>query len=507
MKNIALINAIGAGEIASRPVMDGKSSIERAVETGGAMPGVDKVTVLGSPGQPTAGATLDGRREWTVNGLLSAIRRHAEGYEDVFYLFADCPLMDARLAARMHANHRKYFADYTFADGYPYGLAPEILRAETAERLQALSEKGAVPGRGAGTPSVNPAARRGTLFDLIKTDINSFDLETELAPRDQRLLRVSLTADSERNFLLLKRLMEMGARDAASVTALLEERPWILRTLPAFFPIQIVERCPQACGYCPYPKTAGDILAKKGFMPVESFGGIVDAISGFCGDAVLDVSLWGEPGLHPFILDIVKTALDKPGMELVIETSGVGWDQSLFRRIKEEAKRAPTWILSLDASSEEVYKGMRGEGFAESRRTAELLLELFGDSVHVQAVRMKENEDDLETFYRTWREKTPGVIVQKYDDFCGFLPQRKVTDLSPLRRFPCWHVMRDCPILLDGTVPMCREDLGKSRVLGNVLKEGFEPVWWKGEEIHRRHIEGRYPEICASCDEWYTYNF
>ncbi len=507
MKNITVINAIGLGDIALRPVIDGKNSLEKAIETGAALPGVTAVTVLGSPGLAAAGARLDLRKEWSVGGLLSALKKHGEGYDDIFYFFADCPLIDRNVTDRMHGNHRKYYADYTFADGYPYGLAPEILRLETVDRLQTLASKGTSAGQGANAPAANATVRRETLFDLIKMDINSFDLETELAPKDQRLLRVSLTADTERNFLVLRRVIDGGGRDAASVTSQLDERPEMLRSLPAFFPIQIVERCPQACAYCPYPRFGQGILEKSGFMPVETFSGIVDSISGFCGDAVLDVSLWGEPSLHPLILDIAKTALAKPGIDLVIETSGIGWEPSLLKRIKAETARRPTWIVSLDAWSEEIYKGLRGEGFAESRKTADVLLELFGDSVHVQAVRMKENEEDLEKFYRSWKERTERIIVQKYDGFCGFLPDRKVTDLSPLKRFPCWHLMRDFPILLDGTVPMCREDVGREHVLGNVLKEALESIWRRGEDTHRRHVSSHYPGICAACDEWYTYNF
>ena len=92
-------------------------------------------------------------------------------------------------------------------------------------------------------------------------------------------------------------------------------------------------------------------------------------------------------------------------------------------------------------------------------KTAELLLSAFTGTAWVQAVRMKENEEDLDVFYKTWKAKTENVIVQKYDSFSGLLPDRKVADLSPVERFPCWHLKRDMAILLDGTVPLCREDV------------------------------------------------
>ena len=83
---------------------------------------------------------------------------------------------------------------------------------------------------------------------------------------------------------------------------------------------------------------------------------------------------------------------------------------------------SPDWIVSLDASNEATYRALRGEGFAEASRTAEELLALFPDRTWVQAVRMKENEEDLEVFYRAWKARTENVIIQKYDSFSGVLP-------------------------------------------------------------------------------------
>ncbi|MDX1697231.1 MAG: hypothetical protein R3308_03050, partial [Thiohalobacterales bacterium] len=66
----------------------------------------------------------------SLTGLLQALRSAVSEseYDNLFYFFADCPLLDPELSGRMLENHRKYYADYTFADGYPYGLSPEILK-------------------------------------------------------------------------------------------------------------------------------------------------------------------------------------------------------------------------------------------------------------------------------------------------------------------------------------------------------------------------------------------
>jgi spiro-SPASM protein len=87
------------------------------------------------------------------------------------------------------------------------------------------------------------------------------------------------------------------------------------------------------------------------------------------------------------------------------------------------------------------------------------------------------------------------------------LPDRKVADLSPLQRFPCWHLKRDMPILIDGTVPLCREDVRAGTRWGNAFDDDLAAIWGRGLELCAAHLSSKYPGICAGCDEYYTYNF
>jgi len=495
MRNIALVNGIDLRAQAHRPLIDGRSSFSLALEFARGLPEVgDRVVFLSTPVDLPQGFRPVVRPAWTVADLMEEMDSAAEGCDHLFHFFADCPFLDRELAARMHTTHVRYWADYTFADGYPAGVSVEILTRETVKRLRAMAD-------GTGAP------RRDTLFATLRKDINSFDVETEISSYDMRLLRLSLTADSDRNFLLLSRIASAGIRTAEAACAFLREKPEHHRTLPAFFPVQIVERCPQACSYCPYPGFGGDILKKTGSMPVDSFSRLVRKIAAFCGDAVVDISLWGEPALHPRIEDIVRAALEVPGIDLVIETSGIGWPPGSIERIESGPGRRPRWIVSLDASGEPVYRALRGEGFSEATRTAEELVGRCPDRAWVQAVRMKANEEDLDTFYRAWKAKTENVIIQKYDSYGGVLPDRAVADLSPLTRFPCWHLKRDMAILVDGTVPLCKEDVRVSVRLGNALHDDLAAIWESAREIFRSHLSAIYPGICAACDEYYTFTF
>ncbi len=495
MKNKAVINAIGMSEYAFRPV-GGQSAWERVLEYARNLPGIGGISVLTDGDVPLPADAVPVRKaRWTVPELIASMAEIIGAEGDLFYVYGDLPFLDGALAERMYRNHTAYFADYSFADGYPYGISPEIVSARAMPLLGRLAGDREEP------------VRRDTLFTVIQKDINAFDIETEISPRDLRLLRASLSCDTRRNFLLVERLADAGVRGETDILRTLEERPEILRTLPAYFNIQIIDGCPQACSYCPFPGFGGDILRQRGGMSAANFRLILDRIEAFCDDATVSVSLWGEPALHPEIETIVESCADRPGIDLIVETSGVGWKEGTLRRLAEAGRGNTSWIVSLDADDRALYRRLRGSGADEAQAAARLLLEIVPDRTWIQAVRMLENEEHLESFYKEWKTRTPNIIIQKYDDFCGLLQQRKVTDLSPLNRFPCRHIQRDVSILSDGTVPLCREDVAGKHVLGNVLQESLEDIWRRGEPFYRQHIREDYPDLCRGCDEYYTFNF
>jgi spiro-SPASM protein len=416
----------------------------------------------------------------------------------------------------MAERHQQYRAEYSYADGWPYGLAPEILSPGTAGILAKLSENNDGP------------VERDALFFTIQKDINAFDIETEISPVDLRPYRLSLTADSRRNLLLLSRFMGELRQSASSericaadIEKLVSEKPSLLRTLPAFFSIQALGACPQSCSICPWPSSGGSVpvTERKDFMRKAAFGELIGKIEEFAGDAVIDLSLWGELSLHPEHFELVEMVLARPALSLVIETSGIGWKAdelkalAALRAAPRKNHMAPlSWIVSLDAFDSERYRELRGPGFSEAQDCAKTLLSLFPNDAYVQAVRLKGAEDDIEKFYRFWKgENSKQVIIQKYDDFAGALPKMQAADLSPVKRRPCWHIQRDMNILLDGGVPGCRENLaalkGSAGVLGNAFSDDLSLIWEKGAALYDGHCKAEYPGICALCDEYYTYNF
>ncbi|TCW62506.1 spiro-SPASM protein [Treponema sp. J25] len=452
--------------------------------------------------------TVQAAATWDLGSLLDQMIGLSQGMDALYYAWADTPFIDPQLAASMIERHRKYRAEYTNSDGWPSGLAPEIIAPGILPVLRALLKEEKLP------------VERDSLFLVFQRDINAFDIETEISPVDLRPYRLSLSADTKRNYVLLQSLSAAGLTGAAGIEDLLIREGEHLRTLPAFYSIQITRHCPQECRLCPYPrlgKRRGEpITAQHESMGLEQFTALLDRIVAFSDDAYIDISLWGEPASHPQIKDLIQAILDRPSLSGIIETSGIGWDPAFFpslRRQLEQAAPRPLgrkplyFILSLDSQDPARYQELRGPGYEEAQERAHQVLELFPEVTYFQALRIQGNEDDIERFYRYWKDKGGQVIIQKYDYFCGYLEQKRAGDISPLVRRPCWHLMRDMHILIDGAVPLCRESIDPPLVLGNVFQEGLAEIWERGNTVYRQHLKGSYTGICKDCDEYYTYNF
>jgi spiro-SPASM protein len=520
MNALLVLFANNLPEQAFEPLYYGKNSVSLAVEQAKKFPGIGKTVLLASSGDFffLNSFPIEQRESWTKQSLLERIAELQAGFDCAYFVFADCPFLDPSLASSMIERHLRYAAEYSYADGWPYGLAPEILSPGTAAILAKINAND--EGR----------VERDILFSVIQKDINAFDIETEISKVDLRCHRLNLCADSKRNLLLLQNFIAAYGQkipDASGVEQIIEQQPQILRTLPNYYPIQVFGGCPQACTLCPYPLFT-DTQSRRDFMDTDKFELLLDNIIAFSGDAVIDLSLWGELSLHPEKLTLIEKVISRKELALVVETSGLGWKKEelekcaeLSRKVGIRKNQMPTlsWIVSLDSADPKIYAQLRTTGFAEANECAKTLLAFFQKDCYVQAVRTTGAEDDIERFYRYWKENSPlgekNIIIQKYDDFCNHLEKKQASDISPIIRQPCWHIMRDIPILIDGTVPLCREDLvilknandERKHILGNVFKEPLDNIWKNGERYYCEHCKKNYTELCSNCDEYYTYNF
>lgn len=454
---------------------------------------------------------------WTNALVARAIFEQCSSYSADFALFAwaDTPFLSKALTKKIEETHTRYNAEYTFADGFCSGLAPEAVDKGAAAIIASLGE---TSQKAAGQKE----AGRDALFSIMSGDINSFEIETVIADKDYRMLRYNFECATKAGLDVCRKLydealrqkisLESGEYDVYKVSDLAESMASIQQTLPGYYNIQISGRYNTSSLYCPYNALFKGRQSMD--MDFDKFKRLVEKISDFSEEAVVGLSLFGEPSLNPRFADFASEVLRHPGLSLFVETDGLCITENDARRIADSAHTSGRvdFAVQIDAADSAMYERINGigaENFQKAVSSVAMLSSIFPDHVYPQFTRMNENEEQLESFYRFWREKTSpsmgNVLIVKFDSCAGALKDEKPADLSPLERNVCWHIRRDMNILSDGTVPVCRTR--EAETVGNAFDERLEDIWLRVQNEVKRHIDRNYCKRCMDCDEYYTFNF
>ena len=463
---------------------------------------------------------LEGK-DWTSGQLLENLVQAAKKASADFIVFAHASFafLDLPLTKKLVQDHLEFKTEYTFADGYPCGFAPEILDTGAASIMAELC-------KGPLAAQAQKPVTKESLFDIIKGDVNSFEIETEIASVDYRLLRMDFACDSKIKLMAAQSLAQKLAEDNKQGLLELDDKSVgeekvleickeaaaqlkVLKTVPAFYNVQI-----EGKSLSKYPFTP--CQSRDGRMPYEKFEALVQKMKAFSDKAVVSLSLFGEAALHPDF-DKFLLCLNKAGLEAFVEVdAGYLPDflqsqayKNVTGALDAAARKKIIFVVCLDAATQKTFDAFHSGDLQKAVEAFKTLAADFSES-YPQFTRVHDNEDELEAFYRFWSDKaSPSagkIIVQKYDHFCGRLPDKKPADLAPLVREPCWHLRRDMDVLLDLSVPLCR-DRYDQEILGNALEQDLAEIWQKKDSLLAEQIKKEYKGPCGNCDEYYTFNF
>nr|MDA3950499.1 spiro-SPASM protein [Spirochaeta sp.] len=299
----------------------------------------------------------------------------------------------------------------------------------------------------------------------------------------------------------------------AKMPELLLTHPVIRRTRPYYYQVQITTAMVQRPMYTPWgdsrwvpaSSSPDDGGPQPEHIPLERWNTILDKIAAETPEATIAIGYRGDPGCHPALPELIRSAEAHPGVDLYIETAGIGWSEVAIQALSSPAVAAV--IVELDTNVPETYETLRGPRREEAVAFTDRLAATMPGRVYVQATRMRENEWELQEFYQTWNAKEGvTVIIQKHNSFAGKIADRRVADLSPLERPPCRHLERDMAIRIDGEVPRCFQDLDMEQPRGSLLKDSLATIWERGESEFEEHTRGVYSPMCRECDEYYTFN-
>ncbi len=417
-------------------------------------------------------------------------------------IMADAAFFDPGALTEMGEVHLKYLAEFTFSENLPGGFSCEIFSSELVKHLPETDEK-TLP-----------------LDKVIKSNINQFDVELfymEPDIRDKRIL-FRLTSPRERRIMENLYRINNAVPEYRDIRGLIESNPEVLFTAPAYIEMEITGECSLDCLFC-YRKS---LKEQRGLMKKAEFQNLLESMRGYGLPYTLCFGGSGEPSDHPEFYAFMDAAVNEPLVELlVIETNGIKADLNFKGYLEKPENSKIKVIINNNALDDKSYR--RFHGGDEYNRVFNNIISLAelnkdGDRIYVQVMKINEtdefeNEGDtrtyLDNFYDFWEGYKVPIILQKQNTYLGRITDRTYSDLSPIKRVPCWHLQRDMYVLADGTVAFCRQDIDGENSYGNLNASTLKEILEKQKEAFLSDYKGKLSTSpdCSLCDEWYTFNF
>lgn len=415
----------------------------------------------------------------SVSSVLKIIEKESKNADTIVIIKSGNPFFDPEFINTMIERHVKYVADYTYGIGYPDWLLPQILSQTCLKNINALA-------------SDISEEREDYVFYSISKDINSFDIETFISPADLRLARLSFSASDNGTVIFLNKLLELFGYDKKidEITEYLSDnRELYYSTIyAAFFEISNVSSTDPIY----YPEKEDSEL----YCSYGEFADVLSVLKSINSEMKIVFNGRGDFFSHPEYLEFLKKVCGS-GFQLVIETDGYKVSDQVIDDIKEFIQYL-TIVIKVDAYDNNTYKIIHRAGDISIPMNLFEKLKERGFSVYKQIVRMNENEDNIE--FLAGNKKLDGYIIRKYSDYCGRLKDRKVVDLSPVKRFECYHLRREIAFTPDLKIKLCTQSNETADVsLDRVLE------YYKNE--FTKQTRGEYNKCCADCDDYYIFNF
>jgi spiro-SPASM protein len=405
-------------------------------------------------------------------------------------IYADSPFLDISIIKEMIELHLKYLAEFTFSENLPAGLSCEIVSKELIDAIPEFKEK-TLP-----------------LTQVIKSNINNFDIEIYYKDPDIRDKRISFLSCRWRDVRIMENIKKIHAAipPYETIKGIIEENPDVLYIGPSYLEIELAGQCDLDCLFC-YRNTLKQV---HGELDAGLFKKILEQMKYFNIPYTVCFGGSGEPLMHRCFYEILEIANNERLIEtIVIETNGIYADVN-YRTVIMNAGQKIKTIVNVNGMNSETYLKIHGKDFFERvQQNIIALKEIAGDRLYIQIMKIKETEPYLDAYYDYWEKQKIPIILQKQNTYLGRIEDRRYSDLSPLDRIPCWHLQRDLYITADGSVSFCKQDVDGDFSCGNIQSAILADIWEKKKASFVQEYKKNYPTRpdCKSCDEWYTFNF
>ena len=432
------------------------------------------------------GKILIPRSKSNYDGWISLFEKTSS--DNIIKIFADSPFIDSEIINEMISIHTEYLAEFTYSENLPSGLACEIFSAELIKLLPKTDEQ------------ILP------ISDVVKKNINNFDVELYYKAPDLRDKRISFRTKNKRDKEIMERMFSNVKIPAYSeIKEHIENNPELLYIAPSYYEIELTGKRNFSGITSVFPA----LKDKRDDMQLSLLENIINSADAFSHEYAVSFAGSGDPLNHSEFLKACDIALKSPFLSmLIIETDAVFSDEALFDYLSSKKDQRIKIIAEINGFDSETYSRIHSSpNFDLAFKNVLRLKEILGkESVYLQIQKIKETETFLDKYYDFWEKEDFQIILMKQNTYHGLIEDRKYYDLSPIERTPCWHLQRDLFILSDGRVPFCRQDIDPKSA-DSVLEKPLIDIWNKRKKYFIDNYKkdySSYPD-CAICDEWYSF--
>lgn len=284
----------------------------------------------------------------------------------------------------------------------------------------------------------------------------------------------------------------------------------IVNLFPLHISFESTNACNLECVFCSRTiKKKEGMLGPVNIMPIELFKRVVDegvekglkAIKLNAGDT--------EPLLVNDLPERIAYAKKAGVLEVMFNTNATLLDEEKSRDIIESG--LDKLLISFDSPSKEKYEQVRiGANYDDVRNNILDFCRMKKERgsmkpfVGIQMVKMKNNMEEIETFYNMFKEHVDIVKIGDYNNQQGLNPD----DLWAVKKdeistFACSQLWQRLHIRVDGTVIPCCGDVTNKLALGNVNNSDVESLWTgvKLNKYRQVHLDGKWINIeaCRNC--------
>ena len=412
----------------------------------------------------------------------------------VVRIYGDSPFIDADIVREMLEIHGKYCAEFTYSENVTSGLSCEIFSTELITSLPATDDK------------------RLPLSQIIRSNINQFDVELYYKAPDLRDFRLSFRSSIPREKAVMEGLFARAGDfpKYKDLRNLILGNGDILYCAPSYLEVELTGRAECETIY----SWRKGVSSLRGDMEPVLFKKLISDMSGFGLPYSICLGGSGDPMLHTSFYECLEAARGESLVSRIfIETDGVKMDTAWCEYLSRVNDSRITMIIDMSGYNAESYETLHGKNnFELVKGNICAVRDIVGEKnerLYVQLMKIKETETLIDAYYDFWEAQKVNIILQKQNVFLGAIEDRRYYDLTPLDRCPCWHLQRDLFIMSDGRVGFCKQDINGSFSKWDAGTKSLSEIWALRAPIFINDFKGNratQPD-CALCDEWYTFNF